>query len=212
MTFDENSPVRYLMKEMDPSEELLFEKKMMEDENLLIEVESLRKANHRLADLPLLDPPQRLRRNVLLEASERSRRENVSSRRYYLSAAAALLLTFTAGAYLLVGESEPAASADAGSADVPAPASAPAITPPTLALPSIQTPETPASASGAADNPAPWVDNNQELHFLDRFSSEHAERFDSLFHNSMQRLRPLRDDGGDGRDPARGLHLTGSQN
>ena len=42
MHTDENNAIRYLMKEMDPSEEMEFEKQMREDENLLIEVESLR--------------------------------------------------------------------------------------------------------------------------------------------------------------------------
>lgn len=60
MQNNEDGCIRYLMKEMDPSEELEFEREMMEDENLLIEVESLRKTFQHLGKLPVLDPPKTL--------------------------------------------------------------------------------------------------------------------------------------------------------
>jgi len=40
MQNEDNACIKYLMKEMDPSEELLMERAMMEDEDLLIEVET----------------------------------------------------------------------------------------------------------------------------------------------------------------------------
>ena len=61
---DENNAIRYLMKEMDPSEEMEFEKMMREDENLLIEVESLRATNRKLSDLPSKNPPKQLIKNI----------------------------------------------------------------------------------------------------------------------------------------------------
>ena len=58
------------MKEMDPSEEMEFEKKIREDENLLIEVESLRATNRKLAGLPLQNPPKHLTQKIANEAKQ----------------------------------------------------------------------------------------------------------------------------------------------
>jgi hypothetical protein len=46
--------IAYLFKEMDPSEEVEFERSLKSNENLLIEVESFRQTNERLQPLPSL--------------------------------------------------------------------------------------------------------------------------------------------------------------
>ena len=56
MQNDENAVIRYLMKEMDPSEEVLMERAMMEDDDLLIEVESMRQTLHRSRDRTPIPP------------------------------------------------------------------------------------------------------------------------------------------------------------
>src|SRR5690625_114333 len=98
MMFDENACIRYLMKEMDPSEELLFKKKMEDDSDLLIEVESLRKVNERLFELPKMRPPAHLTRKILKEASVHYHsKERKRTRSIYYSAAATIMVIFFAG-------------------------------------------------------------------------------------------------------------------
>lgn len=70
MHTDENKAIRYLMKEMDPSEEMEFEQQMREDGDLLIEVESLRATNRKLSALPHKTPPADLTANIAEKAKE----------------------------------------------------------------------------------------------------------------------------------------------
>ena len=99
---DENNAIRYLMKEMDPSEEMEFEKRMREDENLLIEVESLRATKRRLSNLPLKNPPKHVTQNIAndlnkLQSKKFTTSFNVTSY-LKLGAAAVVLLTGISGA------------------------------------------------------------------------------------------------------------------
>jgi hypothetical protein len=196
MTFDENACIRYLMKEMDPSEELLFEKKMMEDENLLIEVESLRKVNQRLSGLPEIKPPKTISQNIILKASEYHQNKRTKQRITYFSAAATILVIFVAGAFLIMEENEATAGDSHASEASLGSASAPAFE---------------LKLESASNSITPWVDNNEELHFEDRFNADRAAAFDSIMNNSFQRLQPLQDRERR-NDRARGLHLTGSSN
>lgn len=192
MKFDENDSIRYLMKEMDPSEELLFEKRMEEDEDLLIEVESLRRVVQRLSDLPEMDPPRHLSRNLVLQASAHLNRRKRRTQTLYLSAAASVLIAFLAGALLFQD------SSTTGGFD--------SVEPPRAenALPITKT-----ETQSDSDDPAPWVDHEQDLHFLDRYSADQTESYDSLLQNSYQRLRPVQSATGQQQDRLRGLHLTG---
>ena len=63
--------IRYLMKEMDPSEEIEFERCMMEDENLLIEVECLRRSLEKTKQLPNFNPPESLTEEIPQKATPR---------------------------------------------------------------------------------------------------------------------------------------------
>ena len=98
---DDQKAIRYLMKEMDPSEELEFEKLMREDEDLLIEVESLRATNKKLSALPDLNPPDNLVNNISEEARQAAKQNAGYSFNNILirSAAAAVLLASLAGGY-----------------------------------------------------------------------------------------------------------------
>jgi hypothetical protein len=99
MTFDENACIRYLMKEMDPSEELLFEKKMMEDENLLIEVESLRKVNQRLSGIPEMEPPKGVTEHHIKGFRLSSNKKNLNRGLYIFLQQQRLWLFSVAGAF-----------------------------------------------------------------------------------------------------------------
>jgi hypothetical protein len=67
---DENDVVRYIMEEMDPSEEVLMERAMMEDDDLLIEVESMRHTLQRLDDLREKEPPAELSESIVRQARD----------------------------------------------------------------------------------------------------------------------------------------------
>lgn len=104
MHTDENNAIRYLMKEMDPSEEMEFEKKMRENENLLIEVESLRVTNKKLSGLPQKNPPKDLVEQISEDAKHlRSKNRGHNYNPAFLIkrgiAAAVLLTVFTGGFY-----------------------------------------------------------------------------------------------------------------
>lgn len=49
--------LRYALKELDPSEEMMVEQAMMNDEDILIEVETLRSTLKKIDNLPVFDAP-----------------------------------------------------------------------------------------------------------------------------------------------------------
>lgn len=115
---DDHKAIRYLMKEMDPSEELEFEKLMREDEDLLIEVESLRATNKKLSGLPDLNPPENIIKNIAEEAEQAAKQHaGYSFKNIFIrGAAAAVLLASLAGGYLFY-EPSPSDSGTSGIAD-----------------------------------------------------------------------------------------------
>jgi len=62
--------LRYILNELDPSEETIVEKAMLEDENVLIEVESLKTTLKKTQILPLLNPPADLTSLLVEKAIE----------------------------------------------------------------------------------------------------------------------------------------------
>jgi len=160
----------------------------------LIEVESLRKVNQRLSELPEIKPPAHLTRRILHDATDYYyKKEKKRSRKVYLSVAATVIVIFFAGGIFVYEQENNSSSDGAGQAAVTTSA-------PTFDL----------NSESSSNGLSPWVDNNQEIHFNDRFDSESAARFDSIMNISFERLKPVQDM--DRRnDRARGLHLTGSQ-
>lgn len=92
------------MKEMDPSEELEFEHLMREDENLLIEVESLRATQKKFSELKLTHPPKTICQNIVEEAvaiqQTRVARAGISKKYFIRSLAAAIVLSAFTGSYM----------------------------------------------------------------------------------------------------------------
>ncbi len=114
---DELKAIRYLMKEMDPSEELEFEQLMREDENLLIEVESLRATNRRLSELSPKNPPQTLTQQIVDDAKQLQKQRVNSSRKSYIIfrkavAAALVLFVLSGGYYYYTGSTKAVQSAE----------------------------------------------------------------------------------------------------
>lgn len=164
MQKDENNAIRYLMKEMDPSEEMEFEKLMREDDNLLIEVESLRATNRKLSGLPSKNPPKHITENITDELRQiRSNSDRLSKNiSYYFKRglAAAVLLTSFTGGYLYYS-------------------SAPVDTQP--------------MTSESSDQVQPWVDRNEVLRFQDEAQSSQTQDVQQDLNRSYERLQLVND-------------------
>lgn len=110
MQKNDDFSIRYLMREMDPSEEIEFEREMMIDENLLIEVESLRKTYQRLGKLPLREAPPDVVNKIASDAIKARREQIKRSNRWTsfmsrsVAAAAAAILIISTTIYFSNGQ------------------------------------------------------------------------------------------------------------
>lgn len=194
MLNDENACIRYLMKEMDPSEEVLMERAMMEDDDLLIEVESLRQTLKRLDELPEKNPPSHLTESIVdyakEEAEKRTSTNILSLPPIRYAAAAVLILGVSMGSLWVYQDTN---SADASQQ-------------------SLQTGELVAPMNilpMQQSKTEPWVDRKNMLHFQDQFNEGNTE-FDSIMQNSMKKLRPLSDPF-QYNSGSRSIQMTGSK-
>ena len=194
MLNDENACIRYLMKEMDPSEEVLMERAMMEDDDLLIEVESLRQTLKRLDKLPEKDPPSYLTESIIQQASEEAEKRTSTNIFSYqpmrYAAAAVLILGVSVGSLWVYQQS----GSDEGTQN------------------NLRSSEmtAPMNILPATDNSVqPWVDRQNVLYFHDQFNGD-ATEFDSILKKSTDKLKPL-------SNPfyynsgSRSIQMTGSQ-
>lgn len=197
---DENTCIRYLMKEMDPSEEVVFENEMLEDENLLIEVESLRSVKRRLNDLPLLTPPEAVTDKILDDVTllVRERKNRRQMKYTIMSAAATIVMVLSAGTWLVMNENQ---EADSSQQQAGAGISAGVL------LPDMSYNTATRNVSGT--RVSPWVDKNDVLHFEQQAVNGNTASLDSLFNSSFQKLeRVTQPDAVLNSD--RFLHVTGS--
>ena len=203
MLNDDNACIRYLMKEMDPSEEVLMERAMMEDDDLLIEVECLRQTFQRLDDLPEKEPPAHLTESIVEQAVEYREKQNsyfnvIPSGSFKYAVAASVVIALTLGSFWMMNDSSSAVSEDQSrSASVGNDA---------IQFPIISNSfeVTPVKAGEAK----PWVDRNDVLRFQDQFNQANAE-FDTILRNSMQKLTPITDPFTNGSG-SRSLQMTGA--
>lgn len=191
--------VAYLYNEMDPSEKLEFERDLQVDENLLIEVETLRKVTTKLHHIDAVQPPNEVVDAVLKSLENRKTEAgNRRSKRFvYYSAAAILLIGFTYG-FVLKGELNDELPNEAGAAS----------------MGSIQN-ILPASVDNVtreseSNRVMPWIDENEVLHFRDGLYGSEASSVDSLLRQSYQKLTPITNPT---QSPTarQNLHLTGSR-
>jgi len=192
MSIKKTDSIAYLFKEMDPSEKVEFERLLRSNENLLIEVESLRNISNRIDGLPEISAPDNILQSVCERASEKNKSPKfVRSKPFFFATAALLSIGFMAGA-LLIESDESAKSA--GNASVGS-------------VGSIQTTATTNSAGMATDREiTPWVDKNDIIHY----TGVESERQDSLLENSYRRLTPVTNPS-QSSSYQRNLHLTGSR-
>lgn len=183
MSTGENKCIKYLMKEMDPSEELEFEHLMRGDENLLIEVESLRVTHKKLSQLPLKNPPEQLSQKIIYDAKQlrSSRLNRTKDLKQFLAKglAAAVVVSALSGGYFYYNQSiEPNTQAEAQ----------------------------PKSVS-------PWVDRNEVISLPQLNTSTSPADLNQAWNNEVQRsyekLQLVKFyNSGNGAYP--GFHLTGT--
>lgn len=203
---------------MDPSEQVEFEREFEQNENLLIEVESLKNVSEKLQDVRLMEPPADLVENIYQQAS----RTNASASRSlnwwrWGSAAAVLLISVSMSSYMLLpmaesedvpeeegnmlmGASSPQWNVEQEEAETMA-------AEPVVPVAQTQAPF--ASAATESESDSPWVDNNDILHFQDRIHTANATQIDSIKTQSLKKLTPVEHSRERTRMQHR-LHLTGS--
>jgi anti-sigma-K factor RskA len=102
--------IKYVLNELDPAERHYVEQAMQDDENVLIEVESLRSTLRKLNNLPQKEPPKHVQELILEKAAQESKKKSalVYSRIAWagMLAAAVLLLAIGVNYYNLSGETE----------------------------------------------------------------------------------------------------------
>lgn len=193
MQNDENAVIRYLMKEMDPSEEVLMERAMMEDDDLLIEVESMRQTLHRLDDLPDKEPPADLSASIVEQAADHKKKTvnwpNIPSQAYKYAAVLLIGMGIGSGVWMVMDSSSADDSDITNSAAI------------TTDFQNISTPKADVE---------PWIDRENVIYYQDMFSRQSSD-YNAILETSMKKLTPV--DGSLNANPGvRNVQLTGSNN
>lgn len=186
-TVDENDVIRYLMEEMDPSEEVLMERAMMEDDDLLIEVESMRQTLHRLDDLPEKTPPAELSESIVKQADEHKTVANswpaISTNIYKYAAVLIIGIGMGSGMWYFMGISGQHA---------------------TLQKVTYTVTSTQITASNQVK---PWIDQDNILYFQDKFGN--VSGYQAIQQTSLHKLTPVKGPMPMQNSSARGgVHLT----
>ncbi len=221
MSKKDNRSIAFIYDEMDPSEKLEFERDLEIDNNLLIEVESLKKISENLNNLQEIAPPQDIVEIICNSAvKQKSRTGGSYKRSAFYAAAAILLLGMTSGFFLLDGyqnSTESNSSADAASVGSNSPVLSEYVYPGTtsqnnnnITTSRIASGSAATTSTASTNRVSPWVDHNEVIHFHDRFSEGESATIDSIFRNSMQKLTPVTDPA-QSKHFQRNLHLTGSR-
>lgn len=192
MSIKKTDTISFLYKEMDPSEQVEFERLLSDNDNLLIEVESLRNVSKKLEKLPVISAPESVLQSVCDKANKHSASsKQVIRKPLYLATAALMTVGFMAGALIYesadkTGETGTASIGSAGNIE------------------SVQNQN--SSSANSSREISTWVDRNDVLHF----SGAEYDRSDSLMQNSYQRLTPVKNPS-KSSDYNLNLHLTGSR-
>ncbi len=170
--------IKYLMDELDPSEKVLVEKRMKEDPNILIEIESLRCTLNKLDDLPVYNPSVEVTQAIVDLARDSKRTAvtpvpllgNMAHNVRYWGAAAVLVLSVSVGSYFIYSD---------GSQSVKM---------------NVQTNTTFGDQAMQNDRAVkPWVDKNNILYISPTNSSQVATvSNDTSLSGSMKKLKPLK--------------------
>lgn len=190
MSKEDTNSIKYILEEMDPAEEVEFERKMASNPDLHIEVESIRRMKNKLNALPVLSPPRQLTDSILSHASGRSNK-NQSFRSGYFLSAAVVILGLTTGSLIINNSFESDGSTFNTSTAFPS-----------YGNELIQEDDIKSS------DLKPWVDRQDVLH-LSGFESVSNPIMLNEAGNSFNKLRPV------GKNPdlqpfSRSVQLTGN--
>lgn len=196
MNTEDTLGVKYIYGELDPSEEVIFEREISDNEDLMIEVESMRETQKRLEKLPLIDPPSEISGKVLNFLEKKNERSDRTHAYIYLSVAASLLIAVLSGGYFYLADT----SGSQGNNSIVSEASG-------------------GNSSILKFNTdkqdlqqlAPWVDKNDVIHVNDLYNRQTGELEESVFNNSFHKLTPV-DRFQQNFGVARDFQLTGSRN
>jgi hypothetical protein len=195
----ENRCIAYIYNEMDPSERLEFERELQNDENLLIELESLKSTASNLGGLTQIEPPEFVINNVRSKINKEKLIENDRGSYKYLFASAAITLVAVMlyGAIVVqdqsVADDEARLSNDASQA-------------------SISSGNISTVSTGSAEElneVSPWVDHDEVIHFHERFNRGSVASVDSMFNNSLEKLTRV-NSSRTIQQVQQQIHLTGS--
>lgn len=184
MSEKKNRSITYIYDEMDPSEKVEFERDLELDENLLIEVESLKRVQNRLNGIQAFEAPQHVVESICLLANKKSQKPAKMfsfSSTVYSAAAALLLLGLTSSYLFLHGEDASINEGAINNASVSAPVFF------HQAEPAVST-----ISNNSERNVTPWVDTNEVIYFQDRLRTNGTASVDSIFENSFRKLTPVK--------------------
>lgn len=198
MSKKDTRTVAYIFREMDPSEEVEFKRDLMKNDNLLIEVESLKKTSEKIEDLPQFDPPVHIVESVQEFARSKKKKpkyKDVPS--MFIAAAAMLVIGLTSGIFLF--EDPTSQNNETNSQEA-------AITGTSTFTQPVNQP----SQNNNTNTVSPWVDRNDVLYFQTRNQFGNTAHIDSIRANSQHKLIRV-------TDPIQTrmyqghLHLTGNR-
>lgn len=167
MQINDEDCIRYLMREMDPSEEIEFEREMMSNENLLIEVESLRSTYNKVKKLPLKQTPKevldRVKEQAILDQQNKLRRSfnMIGWLGKSVAAAATILLIISAGIFFLDPFAESSGPNQSNIEFI------------------------------SGDPVQPWVDRNEVIKVSDRMDAIRARNIGEEYEKSYDKLIPV---------------------
>ena len=162
MHTNDDDTIRYLMREMDPSEEIEFERKMLSNQNLLIEVESLRSTLYKVKKLPSQNPPSHLIAEIQKKAIEEQKKQIKRPLLARKSVAVAASLILIASTSLYFYNADNSSQNNSRLVEV--------------------------SRSSLVK---PWIDENEIIRVTDRTDVNRAKVIDSDYEKSYERLEPV---------------------
>jgi len=174
MSKRDTKSIKYILDEMDPAEKVEFEREIKCDPDLLIEVESIKRMQNKVTQLPTFAPPQNISESILTYAANRSSRSDEKTFRFYISAAV-LVLGLTAGSILMENPFETEGNPANASVQFSSPA-----------------PAYHSNSQSTSTNTTPWVDRNNILK-LGGSDSGNFNRRATDFNDNSLKLRPADD-------------------
>ncbi|HMB41230.1 MAG TPA: hypothetical protein VKM37_04575 [Balneolaceae bacterium] len=175
----EDRCIAYIYNEMDPAERLEFERELQKDEDLLIELETLRRTAGCLNGLRCIEPPEFVVNSVKNKAESTTiKKTDAGSYRYlFASAAITLFAVMVYGAVIIQDQQRP------GSADSNSTGNSEASLSTAGNISSVA-----AGTAGEMEEISPWVDHDEVIHFHERFNRGSVASVDSMFNHSLKKL------------------------